>query len=217
MFGPTITYKGGKVTLRKPRPEEAKIMVTWLEDPEVNQYLSITHPLSDKQEEEWLEGQARDPNSIFWAVEFESRLVGVTSIERIDWANQHGTTGTVIGDKSVWRQGLGTELMQLRANYAFTQTTLRKLKSGYLADNIGSAKAQKNTGYKIVGVQRQEYFRNGRWIDHVVTEILREDWEKDQVPPGPNHHAELHGRLPGDLHRPFGHDEGEGSLRDIED
>lgn len=189
MFGPTI--KGDKVTLRRPQPDEAKTMTTWLEDMEVNQYLSITHPLSEKQEEEWLEGQARDPNSIFWAVEFEDRLVGVTSIERIDWANQHGTTGTVIGDKSVWGQGLGTELMGLRANYAFTQTTLRKLKSGYLADNVGSAKAQERAGYQIVGRQRQEYFRGGHWIDHVVTELLREDWQENQLPPIPAHAASL--------------------------
>ena len=189
MFGPTI--KGDKVTLRRPRPEEAKIMAGWFEDMEVTQYLAMTRPPSDKFEEEWLEGHARNPNTILWAVEFEGRLVGVTSLEKIDWVNQNAVTGTVLGDKSVWRQGLGTKLMELRARYAFTQTGLRKLKSGYLADNKGSAKAQEKAGYKIVGRQREEYFRNGHWIDHVVTEMLREDWQRDRLPPLPTHAASL--------------------------
>ncbi|TMB86578.1 MAG: GNAT family N-acetyltransferase [Chloroflexi bacterium] len=69
----------------------------------------------------------------------------------MSWKNGFGTTGTVIGDKAVWGQGLGRELMQLRARYAFTQLPLRKLKSGYLAGNDASARAQAAAGYREVG------------------------------------------------------------------
>ena len=117
---------------------------------------------------------------MFWVVEFKGRAVGATAIHAIDWKNGFGTTGTVIGDKSVWGNGLGRELMQLRARYAFIQLPLRKLKSGYLDGNEASARAQAAAGYREVGRYRADMFVDGRWRDHVMTEVLREDWETSQ-------------------------------------
>ena len=112
--------------------------------------MKLRHPPSLEMEKEFLDGVARDPNAVWWAVEHEGRLVGGTGIVRIDWKHGHGTTGTVLADKSVWGKGLGRELMQLRAEYAFTQTPLRALRSGYLEGNVASARAQKSAGYSAI-------------------------------------------------------------------
>ena len=68
--------------------------------------------------------------------------------------------------------------MQLRTRYAFTQLPLRKLKAAYYDGNVASAKAQAAAGYREVGRYREDVFIDGRWRDHVITEVLREDWEK---------------------------------------
>jgi RimJ/RimL family protein N-acetyltransferase len=176
MYGPVI--QGDLVRLRPPIPEDAAGMITWFEDLEVIRFIKRGHPPSVDEEKEFLDRTARDPDSVFWAVEHEGRLVGGTSIVRIDWRNGFGTTGTVIGDKTAWGKGLARELMQLRADYAFTQLPLRKLKSGYLEGNIASAKAQKAAGYREVGRWHGDRFIDGKWTDHVLTELLREDWAK---------------------------------------
>jgi RimJ/RimL family protein N-acetyltransferase len=176
MYGPVI--EGKVVRLRPPRPEDAAAMVTWFEDLEVTRFLKLRNPPSIELEKEFLDRMARDPDAIFWVVEFEGRAVGGTSIVRIDWRNGFGTTGTVIGDKAVWGKGLGRELMQLRARYAFTHTPLRKLKSAYLDGNHASARAQKAAGYKEIGRWTADRFIDGKWHDEVLTELLREDWEK---------------------------------------
>ena len=95
-----------------------------------------------------------------------------------NWSNQHATTGTLIGDKSVWGRGIAGEMMRLRADFAFTELPLRKLKSGYLEGNEASRRAQAGAGYREVGRLRQECFREGRWLDMVLTELLREDWAR---------------------------------------
>ncbi len=82
----------------------------------------------------------------------------------------------MIGDKSSWGKGMGRELMQLRARYAFMELPLRKLKSGYIEGNEASRRAQLAAGYREVGRRQQEVFRRGRWLDLVDTEMLREDW-----------------------------------------
>jgi RimJ/RimL family protein N-acetyltransferase len=176
MYGPVI--QGKLVRLQPPKPEDAPAMIAWFEDMEVTRFLARRHPLSAEMENEWLDKMARSDDDIVWVIDHASQMVGATAIHWIDWKNGFGTTGTLIGDKSLWGKGLGRELMQLRTRYAFTQLPLRKLKSGYFEGNEASAKAQAAAGYREVGRYRADVFVDGRWRDHVITEVLREDWEK---------------------------------------
>lgn len=127
MYGPVI--QGKLVGLRPPKPDDALPMVSWFEDLEATLFLGRRNPPSVEMEKEWLESTAKDPNSVVWVVEVDGRAVGTTGIREIDWKNGFGTTGTLIGDRSLWGKGIGRETMQLRARYAFIQLPLRKLKS----------------------------------------------------------------------------------------
>jgi RimJ/RimL family protein N-acetyltransferase len=176
MYGPVI--QGKLVRLRPPKPDEAAVVATWFEDMEVTRFIKLRHPPSVEMEKEFLDRMARDPSVVWWAVEHEGQIVGGTGIVQIDWKDGFGTTGTVIGDKKSWGRGLARELMQLRADYVFTQLPLRKLKSGYFEGNVASARAQRAAGYKEVGRWARDHFIDGKWVDHVLTEVTREDWEK---------------------------------------
>ena len=164
--------------LRPPTADDVPAMMKWFEDIEVTRFIIVQFPPSLEAEKEWLDRTGRDPNVIYWIVEHDARVVGGTGIVQIDWKNGHGMTGTVIGDKTAWGKGIARELMQRRAAYAFTETPLRKLKSGYLEGNEASARAQKAAGYREVGRLRAERFSNGRWLDMILTELMREEWEK---------------------------------------
>jgi RimJ/RimL family protein N-acetyltransferase len=179
MYGPVM--KGKLVRLRPPKPEDASVMITWFEDMEVTRFIELRHPPSIESEKEWLEKVAKDPNHIQWVIEFKSAPVGTTAIVEIDWKNGFGTTGTIIGDKSVWGKGLGGEMMKLRTEYAFTQLPLRKLKSAYLDGNEASGRAQAAAGYREIGRWHGDRFVGGRWLDLVLTEVMRDDWAKGQV------------------------------------
>jgi RimJ/RimL family protein N-acetyltransferase len=176
MYGPLI--QGKLVTLRPPRPEDLDQMIKWFEDIEVTRYLEMRFPPGIEAEKEWLEKKAKEPDEIYWVVEHEGRAVGGTGIHGIDWKHGIGTTGTAIGDKAVWGKGLGRELMQLRADFAFTQLPLRKLRSEYIDGNEASGRAQAACGYQIIGRRKAERFVDGRWRDMILTELMREDWEK---------------------------------------
>jgi RimJ/RimL family protein N-acetyltransferase len=179
MYGPVI--EGELVRLRPPRADEADAISRWFDDLEVTRFIELRHPPSVEMEKEFLDRMARDPNVVWWAVEHEGALVGGTGIHDIDWKHGSGTTGTVIADKSAWNKGLARELMQLRAEFAFMQLPLRKLKSAYVDGNVASGRAQKAAGYVEVGRFRKERFVDGEWRDMVLTEVMREDWERSRV------------------------------------
>jgi RimJ/RimL family protein N-acetyltransferase len=174
MYGPVI--QGKLVRLRPPRPDDAPVMITWFEDMEITRFLLLRNPPGIEAEKDWLDRMSKDPDQVVWVVEHKAKAVGTTAIHAIDWKNGSGTTGTVIGDKAVWGKGLGRELMQLRARYAFMQLPLRKLKSAYIDGNEASARAQAAAGYREVGRFKKDMFVDGEWRDHVMTEVLREEW-----------------------------------------
>lgn len=176
MYGPVI--HGMVVRLRPPKPEDAVPMVSWFEDLAVTHFGGRRTAFSIEMEKTWLDTAAKDPNSVVWVLEVDGQAVGTTVIREIDWKNGFGTTGTVIGDRSLWGRGIGRETMQLRSRYAFTQLPLRKLKSSYFEGNTASGRAQAAAGYREVGRYRADRYVEGRWVDEVMTEVLREDWLK---------------------------------------
>ncbi len=176
MFGPVI--EGKTCRLRPPRVEEADIYIRFFDDTEVTRWLGNQFPPSLKFEQDWVERNASDEKTRRWVIEVDGRAVGISGID-IDLSNGVGVTGTIIGDKTVWGQGVGRETMQLRRDFAFGQDQFpfRKLRSGYVAPNIASGRAQASAGYKEVGRYHQEIYCQGRYEDLVFTEIMRSEWE----------------------------------------
>lgn len=176
MFGPVL--RGEKVTLRPPGEGDAAKVIEWFADMEVTRYLNLVFPPSIQQEEDFLKRIGESKNDVWWAIEAEGRTIGATGIHAIDWINANAATGTIIGDKSCWRKGYGSEAMALRTEYAFRQLNLHKLKSSAFMENEPSKRALQKAGYREVGVFREDFWREGKWHDHWEAEVLRADWEK---------------------------------------
>lgn len=179
MYGPVLT--GSKVTLRPPDDSDAQRFVDWFADLDVTRYLTRRVGLGLLQEQGHLKKVGESTTDILWVLEADGRPIGATGIHAIDWINAHAATGIVIGDKTAWRKGYGSEAMQLRTAYAFRQLNLHKLSSSTFAENEPSRRALAKTGYTETGVEREHYFREGRWHDHWTCELLRADWEKLQT------------------------------------
>ena len=179
MFGPIL--RGPRVVLRPPVEDDLPLFLHWLADTEVTKYLGFWNTVpSLEQEKEWLKKSAEDRNSVIWIVEVDGACIGNSNIRNIDWKNQHGETGTFIGDRARWSKGYGTESMRLRTAYAFRELNLVKLNSGAFMENEASKRAQAAVGYREVGILHHEVFTLGRWHDLWLSEILREDWERAQ-------------------------------------
>lgn len=175
MFGPAL--RGSRVTLRPPDDSDPPRFVEWLADLEVTRYIANRFGMSLAAEEEWFKKMGESKTDVVWTIEAEGRAIGSTGIHQIDWQNSHALTGTIIGDKTAWRKGYGSETMALRTEYAFRWLNLHKLSSGAFADNGPSRRALTKAGYREVGMQREHSFREGRWHDHWLCEVLRSDWE----------------------------------------
>ena len=184
MFGPVL--RGEKCVLRPPRKEDLTTYQRWFEDTETLRFLPGLGPLSDSQEEEWFKRTGEDPNGVAWAIEVDGRVVGTTGIHGIDHRHGHGETGLVIGDKSMWRKGIASEAMALRTAFCFRELNLHKIRTRAFMENKASIRALEKAGYRQSGVLRHEFYRDGRWHDVWMGEVLREDWERVQRDASPS-------------------------------
>jgi len=183
MFGPVL--RGSRVTLRPPDDSDPPRYVDWLADMEVTRYLGgVRSAMALFQEEDFFKKVGESKDDVVWTIEAEGRAIGITGIHSIDWPNSHAVTGTNIGDKTAWRKGYGSEAMALRTDYAFRWLNLHKLTSGAFAENVPSKRALLRAGYREIGTEREHFYRDGRWHDHWLCEVLRSDWEASQITAG---------------------------------
>lgn len=179
MFGPIL--RGTRVTLRPVTKEDLPNYVRWFADTEVTRYLATRFPFSMQQEEEWFARMGEDRDNLAWAIEADGAHIGGVGIHRLDWVNGTAITGTIIGEKRYWGQGIGSEAVALRTRYAFYELNLHKLNSETFLENPAIHRVLEKVGYRRVGVLRHEYWREGAWRDTVIWEVLRADWEQGQV------------------------------------
>ena len=153
--------------------------VRWFNDPEVTRYLSTFWPMTRIAEDHWFDRASDTRDSLTWAVHDENdQHIGGTGLHHIDWSSRRATSGIVIGDKAVWGQGYGSEVMTVRTQFVFDQLGLHRIESECFADNQASARCLEKAGYKQEGIARKKYWRSGRWHDMLLWAILEEDYHR---------------------------------------
>src|SRR5438045_1999411 len=179
MFGPLL--RGDKVTLRSVRENDVEHFGGWFADMEVTRFLARRMAIALEQEQEFLKKIGESKDDVWWVIEAEGKAIGATGIHGINWLDANGTTGIVIGEKASWGKGYATEAMRLRTRYAFRELNLHKLMTEVDAGNEASRKALERNGYRTVGIRHEQTFREGKWRDRWLGEVLRADWEKTQA------------------------------------
>ena len=181
MFGPII--EGERIRLEPPKIEYASTYIHWFADPELTRYMLVRNPPSLRQEEDWLERIAASQADIVWAIVMREngKLIGNTGLHQIDWRHRHAHSGIIIGEPTQWNKGYGTEAMRLRTKYAFRELGLEKVLTSVYSGNKGSRRALEKVGYKQCGLLRRNRFFHGQWHDEWLGEVLRDEWEANQV------------------------------------
>lgn len=168
---------GEKVRLVPLEKEHLENCLKWLNDSEVMRWTKRVIPLHRAQEDKFLERMVESRDDVAWAIHDENdRHIGVSGIHRIDWQYRSGMTGTIIGEKSAWGRGYGSDTMRTRTRWAFEELGLHRLQSGCFVENEASKRCLEKAGFRVVGTLRKRIWRAAAWHDLYLMEILEEDW-----------------------------------------
>lgn len=178
-------FSGEHVRLAAIEPErDARLLATWQRDSEYARLLD-SDPVrlwSAGQTREWLEKQQEDDS--FEEVQFmirtldENKPIGFVGLDGISFHNGNSWVGIGIGDREYWDKGLGTEVMQIIARYAFEELGLHRLSLNVFGYNTRAIRAYEKAGYKVEGRVAEALYRGGKRWDLIFMGLLREDWRR---------------------------------------
>jgi ribosomal-protein-alanine N-acetyltransferase len=101
--------------------------------------------------------------------------VGLSNVRR--GVSETASLGYWIG-KRFARQGLMTAALPLVLDFAFARLRLHRVEAACLASNAPSRALLTRTGFQHEGYARQYLCIDGKWQDHLLFAILREDWRR---------------------------------------
>jgi len=172
---------GERIYLRTLEIEDVDCFVKWINDEEVNNYLSVSLPLNKVREKEFIEGLYKDENNMILGIALKANddLIGVVGLHKISMQFRHSELGIFIGDKSRWSKGYGTEAVKIVIKYGFDRLNLHRIFLTVMDFNQRAINAYEKSGFKREGVFREHVYKNGKYCDVYIMGILKSEWKEN--------------------------------------
>ncbi len=173
--------EGRKVRIRAIEKTDIDEIMKWVNDPEVIGNLLMRYPVSQYQEEKWIEtalGGDNQRNKVFAFETKEGVYLGGIGLHSIDWENSNAEVGIVIGKKEYWNKGYGTDAMMTMLDFAFNQMNLHRVYLRVFEFNQRGIKSYEKCGFTKEGVLRHDRYSGGRYYDTIMMGILKEEFNK---------------------------------------
>ena len=168
-----------RVGLGVPDASLLPLCERWFNDYQTARTLGVNwHPLTTTIKGKYLEDMLTSDSTNFVIHELQSgRPVGLTGLDHIEPVDGTAEFSIVIGEKSFWGRGLGTEATRLMLEYAFDVLGLFNVWLQVTSNNPAGIRAYEKAGFKRIGVRRLSV-RVGRDIlDDVYMDAIADDFE----------------------------------------
>jgi RimJ/RimL family protein N-acetyltransferase len=156
--------------------------LAWINDQDVIRYLAAAavFPVSRAQEEEWIRQAVTHtrPPEITYAIETidDARHIGSVSLHDVRGNARKAGFGIMIGDKTRWDRGYGTDATLTILRFAFDELNLNRVWLEVHDDNARAIACYRKCGFREEGRLRQDRFSNGEYRDTMVMGVLREEF-----------------------------------------
>jgi len=177
---------GDRIRLRAAEKEDIPLFLGWVNDEKVAENLPFLMPISQFEEEDWYESMMKKPASehaLVIEIKDEKNKgsyipIGNCTFFHINWRNRSTEIGIMIGEKSFWNKGYGTETMRLMIKHGFNNLNLYRIWLRVFPDNKRGIRAYEKAGFKHEGVFRQAEYRQGKYQDVLLMSILKDEWQE---------------------------------------
>ena len=171
---------GERIYLRPLEREDAAIFVPWINDQEITRTLVVYRPMNRDNEEEFIARASKEQGGFVFgiALKKDDRLIGNTAFHAVHSKDRNAGFGILIGDKTEWDRGYGTEATALMARYGFETLNLNRIWLHVYEYNPRGRRAYEKVGFRVEGTLRKHCYREGRYWDVIVMGLLRDEWTK---------------------------------------
>lgn len=177
--------QGNLVTLKAFDTQHiyASEYLKWLRDPEVVRTLNLPNYLQKQIEigelENYCNSRISSKKDIFIAIHTakSDAFIGTCKIAHIDCYAATADIGIMIGNKSYWGQGIGSETIRLLGKFAFEEMGLRKLTAGTMGTNLAMIRVFQKMGFILEGTIRQQDKLETQYVDHILLGCFKDEFK----------------------------------------
>jgi RimJ/RimL family protein N-acetyltransferase len=173
----------GKIVLRALERDDMELLRETVNDPEMERMVvGWSFPISTIEQNNWFERSIGSKFHQRFAIEYDGKFVGISTLTDIDWKNRSAFHGIKLIKSAPKGQGIGFDAVCGTMQYAFEELQLNRLTGGILTYNVPSMKLYKKCGWKEEGLFREQVFKNNQYYDEIPMAILRSDyfeWKKN--------------------------------------
>ena len=178
--GPLVRA-GTRVSLHRHTPQQRETFAVWYQDAEIARLLRHDlRPLNPVQARGYFESiiLPASANNTCWAIHENStgRFIGSTAVTDIDQFRHTSKFRIVIGEKSCWSMGYGTEATALVAGEAFTNLGLQVIKLEVFTYNLRAFRAYKRAGFVQTGFHEEWVASERKRLGVIEMELRASDF-----------------------------------------
>ena len=179
---------GERIRLRAAEREDITAFLRWVNDVDVTENLFLVSPMSRFEEEQWYDAMMKKPTSehvLVIEIKDQSpnddyRPIGTCQFHNLDWRNRSAEIGIMIGEKTFWNRGYGTETMRLLLKHGFDTLNFHRIWLQVYDKNKRGIRAYEKAGFRQEGKYRQAHYQNGQYFDVHLMSVLKDEWEQEK-------------------------------------
>jgi len=169
---------GKKIQLVHLEKEDLAKSQVWVNDPAIKMLMLRVLPVTRMEQEKWLEDIIQSPSKMVFAIKLldTGEHIGNTGFYQIDWLHRRAEFWIMIGERGLWGQGVGTEVVRLMLGFAFSHLNLHKVYLHVGSTNENAISLYQKLSFVTDGILREHYFLDGSYQDVLAMSILKKDY-----------------------------------------
>jgi RimJ/RimL family protein N-acetyltransferase len=177
------TLTGRRVCLRPLVKEDLVYLRKWSRDAEIRGLIGEVASMSKTDSEKFLEKVRADTERAWFmvVVKENDKVIGEAGLLRMDRAWLTTDVSVIVGEKTEWGKGYGTETIALLLNYAFRHLKFHRVAVGVVGFNERALRFWEKVGFMKEGIQRDGYYYDGKYYDFIMMSILDDEFRELQA------------------------------------
>jgi RimJ/RimL family protein N-acetyltransferase len=163
---------GIRVLLRPVEERDYPHIQAWQNDPEVWWLMDYERPFS-AQDVVDSERRAREEGHPY-VIEVDGTAIGRIGLNAFRLRDRICSLYVLIGERSAWEQGYGTDAIAALVDEAFDRMDLHRVELWSTADNARAIHVYEKCGFVQDGRLPERSWKGGAWVDRVVMSVTRD-------------------------------------------
>lgn len=160
------------------REEHLEQVLKWRTKENITKYMNTDIKYDLEQQYKWFWQVDESETEKYWVISIKDGLVGLIYVTDIDFINKRTSWGYYIGEEKY--QMYGAIIPLYLYYYVFEELQLHKITAEVMRENENVVKLNKMHGCREVGTYYDHVYKNSRFHDVVLMELLKEDWRENK-------------------------------------